>query len=263
MTIRAAVLILSLGTIAVNLHAQAPTAEQHPDAPSASLPAMPAVNSVLVLRTVYASTPTRPSRQSSLPDAPSYTALSDEQKFGIFVESSYSTLTFFSAGVNAGAAHIRGDHAYGTGVLGFGRSYGAALATKESNAFFGRYLFPALLNQDPRYHPSLKSGLMPRATHAASRVLFTQNDKGQTTLNTSYLLSTVTSSTLANAYKPPAYRSFGNTASDILTTIGGEAGMNILREFWPQLREGLGRIEPKPIRKLRVKFNEDQGVLPR
>lgn len=145
---------------------------------------------------------------------------------------------------------------YGPGKWGYSKMYTAALATKESNEFLGRFLFPKLLNQDPRYHASGSTSMMPRAFYAASRVFVTRRDDGQPTMNSSYLMSTVVSASLANAYKPQYYRSFGNTSSDILSTIGSEAGMNVLREFWPQLREGLGKVEPAPMKRMRAKIRD-------
>ena len=103
---------------------------------------------------------------------------------------------------------------------------------------------------------------MPRAIYAASRVLFTRSDSGKGTFNSSYLLSTVASSSLANAYRPAYYRSFSNTSSDILSQVGSDAGMNVLREFWPQLREGLSKVEPaiseKNQRKSRTKIRRQR-----
>lgn len=219
-----------------------------PNAPSASRQQL--------LRLNHSATLVQKYQSRDLPDAPSYTPLSDAEKFHVFVETSQAPLTFMAAGVNTGMRRAAGSRMYGTGTLGFSKMYTAALATKQSNVFFGGFLFPKLLNQDPRYHPSNSSSMMPRAFYAASRVLMTRNDQGQPTVNSSYLLSTVVSSSLANAYKPQYYRSFSNTSGDILSAIGSEAGMNVLREFWPQLRGGLGKVEPGLIKRMRGKIHD-------
>jgi hypothetical protein len=226
--------------------AVAQRAVEQPDAPSAS-------RQKYLLQ--YPPQPRTAQATRELPDAPSY-SLSNSEKFQLFVESSGSPLTFMSATVGVSAQRALGNRMYGNGVNGFYRSYGAAVATRESNVFFARYLFPTILNQDPRYHPSEKNGMLPRAFYAASRVFLTRTDKGESTFNTSYLLSTITSSTLANAYKPAYYRSFSNTSGEVLSQIGSDAGMNVLREFWPQLREGLNRFEPPPIKKIRTKIHD-------
>jgi hypothetical protein len=243
-----ALAMLALATATASAQTPWLTSET-PNAPSAS--------KQQGLRLQYSPDIARQKSTRELPDAPSYTPLSDKEKFNVFVETSASPLTFMSAGVSAGVRRAAGSQMYGPGSQGFSRMYKAALATQESNAFFGRFLFPKLLNQDPRYHPAPDhTGMMPRAFYAASRVLFTRKDDGQPTLNSSYLMSTVVSSSLANGYKPQYYRTFGNTSSDILSTIGSEAGMNVLREFWPQLRAGLTKMEPAQIKRLRDNIHE-------
>ena len=239
-----AMLVVALSGISVLAQTNA---TRLPDAPSVCKP---------VLLNQYLSASLNSQNRRALPNSPAYVPLTGTQKFQIFVDSLKSPLTFMSAGIGASVQYAVGTRMCGDGLGGFGGTYGASLATKESNVFFGRYLFPMLLNQDPRYHPSESRDTFSRSFYAASRVFVTRNDKGAETANTSYLLSTILSSSLANAYKPAYYRSFANTASDIGTQIGSDAGMNVLREFWPQLREGLTRVEPSPFRKLREKIHD-------
>lgn len=194
--------------------------------------------------------------QRKLPDAPSSSAaLTDSQKFQVFMSSASSPLTFAGAGLNSAAGRARVP--YGQS-WSWTRSYTAALAQRESNEFFGRFLFPKLLGHDPRYHPAESEKFMGRASYAASRVLITRKDDGTQTLNTSYLLGTLLSSTVANVYRPRWERGVGNTFSDVGTTIGSDAGFNILREFWPQLRQTLSNHTPKQLKRLSEKFAGDE-----
>jgi hypothetical protein len=184
-----------------------------------------------------------------LPDAPSATRpLSGREKFQLFTDDAQSPLTFFSAGVTAGF-NTSTNRVYGGGWNGFGRNYAAAVAEHETASFFGRYLFPTLLNQDPRYHPSEKNGFWSRSTYAASRVLITRNDAGQKTVNTSYLLGALVSTAIANSYRP-VHRTAGQTMVDFGSNVGSDAGINILKEFWPQVRSAFAPLTPKSIRRL-------------
>ncbi len=84
----------------------------------------------------------------------------------------------------------------------FATLYEASVVQKESSAFLGKFLYPSLLKQDPRYYPSTSQSVLGRTTYAASRLLITRNDQGKATLNTSYLLGVLTSAAVATAYRP-------------------------------------------------------------
>lgn len=194
---------------------------------------------------------------SRLPDCPSATqstsansslyyeakrrkpALSDREKFQVFVEEAQSPLTFFSAGVAVGSDSFQ-RRAYASRSLSFQRRYTAALAGRETNAFLGRYLFPTVLSQDPRYHPSESDRTVSRAGYALTRVFVTRNDEGKPVVNTSYLLgallSSVVSNNMVNSDDPLKPRRVSDTFGDFGSTVGGDAGLNLLREFWPQLK---------------------------
>jgi hypothetical protein len=191
---------------------------------------------------------------NALPDAPSSSALTDRQKFEVFRDNAVSPLTFAGAGMNAAVMQARSP--YGVNYS-WTRSYTAALAQRESNQFFSSYLFPKLFNQDPRYHPASTEKTMGRAVYAASRVLITRKDDGSKTLNTSYLLGTLLTSSLANAYRPYWARTASNTFSDVGSTIGGDAGFNVFREFWPQVSKTLSSHTPKSFKKIGEKFSGD------
>jgi hypothetical protein len=202
----------------------------------------------------FSGTPTRNIRQAAALEPPATQALTDGQKFRVFVSHAQSPLLFAGAGANAALMQSREKYDQ---HWSWPRTYTAALAERESNAFFGRYLFPVLFDQDPRYHGSESNGIMPRAMYATSRVFITRKDNGHRTLNTSYLLSTLLTSSLANVYKHPWDRTPSNTFADMGSNIGSEAGMNLAREFWPQLRETLSGHTPKVFKKLKNKFVAD------
>jgi hypothetical protein len=182
----------------------------------------------------------------SLPDAPSVQSPTQAEKFRAFVEEARSPLTFGAAGVNAGI--MRETE---LGRLSSGRQasltelYKGALIQKESNAFFSKYLYPALLKQDPRYHPSSSQSFLGRATYAASRVLITRNDSGKGTLNTSYFLGLLTSVAIETAYRPYWTRSTSATFKTFGSTIGSDAGINLLHEFGPDIRRIVKGRAPK------------------
>ena len=86
------------------------------------------------------------------------------------MQYTYSPYTFGEAALNAGIAQATGAwYSYGGGMEGYGKRYGASLADSESGALFGRFLFPVLLHEDPRYLRSTSTNTMPRIGYALSR----------------------------------------------------------------------------------------------
>jgi hypothetical protein len=132
--------------------------------------------------------------------------------------------------------------------------YKGALIQKESSAFFGKYLYPSLLKQDPRYYPSNSRGFLGRATYAASRIFITRNDAGERTLNTSYFLGMLTSVAIATAYRPYWRRSTSGT----FKTIGSDAGVNLFHEFGPDIRQMVKGHVPKFASRIEERINNDQ-----
>jgi len=52
---------------------------------------------------------------------------------------------------------------YGGGMQGWGKRFGATLADTEGRSLIQSFAFSSVLHQDPRYFPSQKKGLIPRA----------------------------------------------------------------------------------------------------
>jgi hypothetical protein len=198
----------------------------------------------------------------SLPDAPSAQPPTQAEKFRTFVDEARSPLTFGAAGVNASI--MRETE---LGHLSSGRQasltelYKGALIQKESGAFFTKYLYPALLKQDPRYHPSSSQSFWGRTMYAASRTVITRNDSGKRTLNTSYFLGVLTSVAITTAYRPYWTRSSSATFKTFGSTIGSDAGINILHEFEPCIRQILNGHAPKFVSRIEKRFTtNDQNL---
>ncbi|HLX75065.1 MAG TPA: hypothetical protein VKR26_10025 [Terriglobales bacterium] len=181
-----------------------------------------------------------------------YTPLTSRQKFHIFVQQTYSFYTVANTAFDAGWAQMTDDWpAYGQGMEGYGKRYGALLANHEAGSFFENFLFPTLLRQDPRYfRMGPGHSLFARMPYAASRVLVTQSDSGRHTFNSSLLLGLLFVDSLTNAYYPRPQRSLGDTMSRFGGGVLSSAETNLLREFMPDMMRLFHRHEPEKLKKL-------------
>jgi len=180
------------------------------------------------------------SLRESLPDAPSVQAATQERRFDGVNEEARSPLQFSAMGGQAGM--IR--------QVGFGAPDKAVFSQKESatipsNTIFSKYLYPSLLKQQSGYHTSSGGSLMGRATYAASRIFVSRDDSGKGRLNTSYILRALTSVAADTASRPYWRRSVGTPFSDFGSTVGNDAGMNLLHEFQPGIQHLMKSHTPK------------------
>ncbi len=184
--------------------------------------------------------------QTLLPEAPSLQPPTQAEKFQAFVEDARSPLNLGAIGINVTLAHeAEEEHFAGGTHTRLVTLYGAAALQKESSFFFGKYLYPSLLGQDPRYHPSTSNSVLGRALYAASRILITRKDSGKRTVNSSYFLGLLTSRVLAQAYRPYWARSNSVRLKSFGSDIGSDIGINLLHEFGPGLRQMMRRHSPK------------------
>ena len=96
--------------------------------------------------------------------------------------------------------------------------------------------------------------------YAASRTVITRNDSGKTTLNTSYFLGVLTSVAIATAYRPYWTRSTSATFKTFGSTIGSDAGINVLHEFEPGIRQLVNGHAPRFVSRIEERITNDQTL---
>ena len=167
-------------------------------------------------------------------DLPEWKALSPAQKFDLFVQNSYSSSTLAVTAASAQKVYV--GHWFAERPRALGQRYAAAYADAQSSAFIENFLVPALMRQDPRYFRSSSGTIRGRLGYAMSRVFITRTDRGSNAFNTSGIAGAFLSSAVRNAYHPYYNRSLDGTVGRALSRLGSRVGMNVVREFWPDLR---------------------------
>jgi hypothetical protein len=82
-----------------------------------------------------------------------------KQKFQLSIRSIIDPVSFLSVAGIAGAEQYENVFpAYGGGIEGYGKRYGAAFANHVSATLFGRAVYPSIFHQDPRYFYKGKRG---------------------------------------------------------------------------------------------------------
>jgi hypothetical protein len=107
-----------------------------------------------------------------------------------------------------------------------------------------------LLRHNVVFHPATNGGLVRRAAEAASSVAIVRAPDGKGKLNTSYLLGVLSSAVLHTAYRPYWNRPISAPFGDFGSTVGNDAGMNLLHQFAPGLQELMKNHTPKFVSKI-------------
>ncbi len=190
-------------------------------------------------------------RSLTVPASAPYQPLTAQDKFQHFLHCAYSPYTFFGAAYDGTYAQAVGDPwEYGGGMEGWGKRFGAAVAGAETRRFFGTFLFPTVLHQDPRYFAMYQGSKRKRALNALRRVIITRSDDGRQTVNTSGLLTIAFTEALATAWVPEGQRSPGRTFNRMAGALQGDATSYLLREFTPDLQRLFRRFAPNKVKQI-------------
>jgi hypothetical protein len=114
---------------------------------------------------------------------------------------------------------------------------------RETGTFLKRYFDTPFEKQETRYQASSKNNFLGRATDAAARMFVTRDEMGKRRINTSYVVGVLTSVAAHKASRPYWARSNSVPIGDVGSTFGNDAGINLMHEFGPGLRQAVaGRM---------------------
>ncbi|MGA7399852.1 MAG: hypothetical protein WBW38_07520 [Candidatus Sulfotelmatobacter sp.] len=181
-----------------------------------------------------------------LPNAPSVQDFTGMQKSNAFVEQE-RLLKLGMVGGNTGVMRERALAIFSDRTIS---------GQKESKTIFDKYLSAPSAKQLPGYHSTRDGSLMGRATYAASRIFVTRDESGKGRLNTSYLLRTLTSVAATTASRPYWRRSPTGSVSDLGSTVGNDAGMNVWHEFRPGIEQLMKSHTPKFVSRIEERIGQ-------
>jgi len=172
--------------------------------------------------------------------------LTSHEKFRLYMADKTDPYTFGFIAFNAGLAQATNAFAgYGQGAAGYAKRLGAGTADEASGGFFGTFLFPSLLHQDPRFYRQGSGPLKRRLAHVLIRPLVTHKDSGERTFNWSGSLGRIAASGLANAYYPAEERGVGRTFSRAAMGIPYSIIDDLVDEFGPDLQKKFFKRQPR------------------
>jgi len=155
-----------------------------------------------------------------------------KQKLQLSFRSIFDPVAFLTVAGLAGAEQYKNVFpAYGSGIEGYGKRYGAAFANHASGILLGRAVYPAIFHQDPRYFYKGKGSIGSRALYAVSAAIIARDDDGRWKPNYSRVLGNFSAAAISNLYYPASDRGASLVLFNGLASTGADAVANLIREF--------------------------------
>jgi hypothetical protein len=159
--------------------------------------------------------------------------LNTKQKFHLAWKSASDPVTLIGVGMLAGIDQATDRWgAYGQGMQGYAKRYGATYADIFDATFLAGAVLPSVLKQDPRYFYKGTGSKKSRILYALRSTIICKGDNGNWQPNYSAVIGDLAGAGLSNLYYPPKDRNgiggvLGNTAIRF-----GEIGVSyMLQEF--------------------------------
>jgi hypothetical protein len=165
--------------------------------------------------------------------------ISARTKLWLATEDVFDPFSFAVAGLYAGGSQWSGQyHEFGQGMKGYAKRYAGAFADSAIGNYLTEAALPILFHQDPRYFRlGSQYGFWKRVGYSVSRTVVTRADSGARQFNFSEILGNGAAAGISAAYYPPSSRRPEEVCEKWALNVGSDAGFNILKEFWPDMRQ--------------------------
>ena len=124
---------------------------------------------------------------------------------------------------------------YGPGMPGFARNVGVSYTQELTGEFFGTFLIPSIVHQDPHYHRMPTASVRRRILHCIEQVAWTQGDNGRGMLNYADLLGFGIDAEISNLYVPGEETNAQSTAARYGIGLALAPTDNFITEFLPDI----------------------------
>lgn len=151
---------------------------------------------------------------------------------------------------------LTNPYKWGGGMAGFGRRFASAFGTHivRSSIHFG---VSKLLHEELNYRPSNQTGFGHRLRYALVSTVVTRKTTTQKRTPAIGEMSGIFGSAfISRLWHPAVYHTAASGFSSAGLGFGVEAGMNVLHEFWPEIRHPHGggrqavRKSPEQVRQV-------------
>lgn len=124
---------------------------------------------------------------------------------------------------------------YGPGMPGFGRYVGVSYSQDMTGEFFGTFLIPSIVHQDPHYHRMSDASIPRRVRHAIVQVVWTQGDNGKGMVNYADVVGFAIDDEIGDLYVPGQQTNLPASAARYGIGLASAPIENFITEFLPDV----------------------------
>lgn len=127
---------------------------------------------------------------------------------------------------------------YGPGVDGIAKYGGVSMTEDLTGEFFGTFLVPSLMHQDPHYHREPFVSIKRRVWHAIVQVVWTQSYTGEPMFNYANVFGGIATAAVSNTFVPgPGRQGWKNTSERLAVAFATSPSGNLITEFVPDIAD--------------------------
>ena len=124
---------------------------------------------------------------------------------------------------------------YGPGFAGLVNNIGISYSEDSTGEFFGTFLIPSLVHQDPHYHRMPDAPIPRRILHTIIQIAWTQGDNGRNMINYASLVGSAIDTEIADLYVPAEQTDLPASAARYVIGIATAPADNMITEFLPDV----------------------------
>ncbi len=166
-----------------------------------------------------------------------FVPMTPKERFAFYLRRTYGIESIFESAAGAGI-----DQADNTpkewkqGAEAYGDRFGSLYAVHVIRGTL-EYGASAALREDNRYVRSRETGFCKRSRHAIASTVIARDEAGHKHFAYSRFGSAAGAAFISRLWQPRSTDSAGDAAEQFGFTIGVDVGGNLVREFWPDVKQ--------------------------
>jgi hypothetical protein len=170
------------------------------------------------------------------------TQLTEKQRFAQYLLNTVGPVPLLGEAAFSAIDQWRDSPAeWGQGWGAFGKRYASNLAYNGVRQTLS-YGTSVIFHEDNRYFASSAQGFWPRAGHALVSTFTARHPDGRQSFSFSSVTGVIGASAISSVWGPASCKGVGNIAEVAGISFAATAGLNVVREFLPDLLH-----KPRPI----------------
>jgi hypothetical protein len=164
-----------------------------------------------------------------------FTPLTPKERLKVYAKDLLSPFHFMMAGASAGITQLQNvPPEWGQGAEGYARRFANYYAYATTSSML-QMAGEDILHEDNLYYGSGEHGVWKRVRYAVKSSVLARSDDGTQHLSVSQIGSTAAAAFISRLWQPSSNNSAGDGAVSFGISMATNAGVNVIREFLPDV----------------------------